>query len=88
MQRRERDLVRGREEVGFWKGVMLQRGARGAARLGTEVSVHVPELPPTAAGVRGGLEHEVKAETVGGEALETYARDNLPASHSPVLIKS
>ncbi len=52
---------------------------------------HNPSFP-TAAGERGGIECEGKEgemneETVGGEATETYARDNLPIYHSPVLIK-
>lgn len=83
--------MRGREEEGL-EGVMLQRGARGAVRLGKEVCVHIPSFP-AAAGERGGIELEVKeskknGKTVGGEATETYARDNLPAYHSAALIKS
>ncbi len=46
--------MRGREEEGL-EGVMLQRGARGAVRLGKEVCVHIPSFP-TAAGERGGIE--------------------------------
>lgn len=83
--------MRGREEDGL-EGVMLQCGARGAVRLGKEVCVHIPSFP-SAAGERGGKEHEgkkgeINGKTVGGEAMETYARDNLPIYHSPALIKS
>lgn len=83
--------MRGREEDGL-EGVMLQCGARGAVRLGKEVCVHIPSFP-SAAGERGGKEHEgkngeINGKTVGGEATETYARDNLPIYHSPALIKS
>lgn len=34
--------VRRRAGGGFLEGVMLQCGARGAVRLGKEVSVHIP----------------------------------------------
>lgn len=66
---------------------MLQRGARGAVRLGKEVCVHIPSFP-TAVGERGGKECEGKegemnGKTVGRKATETYARDNLPIYHSP-----
>lgn len=81
--------MRGRKEEGL-EGVMLQRGARGAVRLGKEVCVHIPSFP-TAAGERGGIERkgkegEMNGKTVGGEATETYARDSLPIYHSPTLI--
>lgn len=84
-------LGREEEEEGL-EGVMLQRSARGAVRLGKEVCVHIPSFP-TAAGERGGRECEGKegemiGKTVGGEATETYARDNLPIYHSQALIKS
>lgn len=74
------------------EGVMLQCGARGAVRLGKEVRVHIPSFP-TAAGERGGKkcegkEGEMNGKTVGGEATETYARDNSPIYHSPALIKN
>lgn len=42
-----------KEEV--LEGVMLQRGARGAVRLGKEVCVHIPSFL-TAAGERGRIE--------------------------------
>lgn len=68
---------------------MLQHGARGAVRLGKEVCVHIP-IFPAAAGERGGVERkgEMNGKTVGGEAAETYARDNLRIYHSSVVIKS
>lgn len=80
--------MRGREEEGL-EGVMLQRGARGAVRLGKEVCVHIPSFP-TAARERGGIEREgeMNGKAVGMEATEVYARDNLPIHHSPALIKS
>lgn len=89
-ERGKEGAVRGREEEGL-EGVMLQYGARGAVRLGKEVCVHIPGFP-TAAGERGGKECEGKegemnGKTVGGEATETYARNNLPIYHSAPLIR-
>lgn len=35
-----------------------------------------------------GKEGEMNGKTVGVEATETYARENLPIYHSPALVKS
>ena len=74
------------------EGVILQCSARGAVRLGKEVCVHIPSFP-TAAGERGGKEREGKegemnGKTVAWEAMETYARANLPIYRSPTLIEN
>lgn len=72
---------------------MLQRGARGAVRLGKEVCVHIPGFPTAAgrkgwAAARGGSEGEMSGKTGGGEATVTHARDNLLIYHSAALIRS
>lgn len=71
---------------------MLQRGARGAVRLGKEVCVCTSQvsllLPEKRGGIAREKEGEMNGKTVGWEATETYARDNLPIYHSLTLIKS
>lgn len=85
-ERGGRASERAREEEGL-EGVMLQRGARGAVRLG-KMYVFPSPVSPAAVGERGGnqckgKEGKMNGKKVGGNATETYARDNLPIYQSP-----
>lgn len=74
---RKRGAARGRAEEGL-EGVMLQRGARGAVRLGKEVCVHIPSLP--AAGERGGIEREGKEGETSGKMVGGKQRRHAPGT--------
>lgn len=67
--------MRAREEEGL-EGVMLQRSARGAVRLGKELCVHIPSFPTSAGETRGkereGNQGEKNGKTVGVEEGTFY----------------